>query len=129
MFLTSSTYANITLSAATQGAVAQARMLGGSIGLAIATIVLNRNFTAELSSILTPTELSNLRQSLSTLLQLQPTQQLAVTKVFANSFNDQLRICTYIAAVGVLASLSTWTRVPARRRGQEKAAAEAVEGV
>ncbi len=74
--------------AAIQGAVLQARILGGSIGLAIAIIVLNHNFTTHLSSVLSSSELSNLRQSLSTILQLQPSQQLAVTKVFASSFND-----------------------------------------
>jgi hypothetical protein len=40
-------------------------------------------------------------------------QQAAVATVFSNSFNEEMRVCTYLSAVGVIVALFTWQRNPA----------------
>jgi hypothetical protein len=102
----------IIFTAAAQGIVSQARVLGGSIGLAVATIVFNRKLAHSLGGSLSSTALHNLQQSLSTIANLPPEEQAAVVKVYAQSFNDQLRICTYVSAFGVVAALCTYQRNP-----------------
>ena len=87
-------------------------MLGGSIGLAVTTIVFNRNLVGTLSGSLTPAALHNLQQSLSTISDLPPEQQLEVVEVYAKSFNQQMRIATYVSAFCVIAALCTWQKNP-----------------
>jgi hypothetical protein len=109
--------------AASQGMVTQARALGGTIGLAVATIVFNRNLAGSFGSSLTPTALQNLQQSLSTISKLPQQQQAAVVKVYALSFNQQMRIATYISAFGVIAALCTYQKNPvnvSERKKKEK---------
>jgi hypothetical protein len=96
-----------------QGAIGQARVLGGNVGLAIATIIFNQRVAADLSESLSATQLENLQQSLSTISSLDLSQQAAVAMVFSNSFNEQMRVCTYLSAVAVIVALFTWQRNPA----------------
>ena len=53
-----------------------------------------------------------LRQSLNYIPLLTLAQQYAVAQTFAKSFNDQLRYCTYVAAVCLVISLFTFSRHP-----------------
>lgn len=61
-------------------------------------------------------------QTSSALLEyLTPEQITAVRDVFSSSFNASLRVCTYVAAAGLAASLLTWQRHPpsvARRKAE-----------
>jgi hypothetical protein len=99
--------------ASAQGAIGQARVLGGNIGLAIATTIFNWRVAADLPETLNATQLDNLQQSLSIISSLDPSQQMAVAIVFSNSFNEEMRICTYVSIVAVIVSLLTWERNPA----------------
>ena len=90
----------------------QARIFGGAIGLAASTIILNIRFVDELQGVLTSEQLIGLRQSLNYIPLLTPAQQYAVALTFAKSFNDQLRYCTYVAAVCLVISLFTFSRHP-----------------
>ena len=90
----------------------QARILGGAIGYASSTILLNLRLAHDLQGILTPSQLTYLRQNLSEIDDLDPGQQLAVVLSIARSFDDQLRICTYLAAACVVVSLFTFSRHP-----------------
>jgi hypothetical protein len=115
---------NNTRQAASQGIVTQARALGGTIGLAVATIVFNRNLAGTLGSSLTSAALHDLQQSLSTISKLPQEQQAAVVNVYAQSFNQQMRIATYISVFGFIAALCTYQRNPvniseARQREKE----------
>jgi hypothetical protein len=74
--------------------------------------------------------LHNLQQSLATIADLPPQEQAAVVKVYAQSFNDQMRICTYVSAFGVLAALFTFQRHPidiATVKRRQEAGQEAVQ--
>jgi hypothetical protein len=88
--------------------------------LSIATIIFNSNLAKSLSGSLSASELKNLQQSLSTLSSLKPEQQFAVGNVFASSFNDQMRVCTYISAFTVLAALGTLQKTPRQPGDKEK---------
>jgi hypothetical protein len=90
--------------ASAQGAIGQARVLGGNIGLAIATIIFNKRVAADLSESLSPTQLENLQQSLSTISNLDLSQQAAVATVFSNSFNEEMRVCTYVSVAALAES-------------------------
>jgi hypothetical protein len=87
-------------------------MLGGSIGLAVATIIFNGNLAKSLGDTVTPTELHSLQRSLSTISRLTPKQRAAVIKIYADSFNDQMEMCTYVSIFCLLAALATWQRKP-----------------
>ncbi|KAF2433345.1 putative MFS multidrug transporter [Tothia fuscella] len=98
--------------AAAQGVVSQTRVLGDSIGLSIATIVFNADLSKGLSSQLSTSELQSFHRSLSTISSLDPGQRAAVIQVYAESFNKQVRICTYVAIFGLLAAIATWQKHP-----------------
>jgi len=116
------TFTTVTIIASTEskfadysialGAVNQARIFGGTIGLAASTIILNTRLVNELQGVLSESQLINLRQSLNYIPSLDPAQQLAVAQTFAKSFNDQLRDCTYVAAACVVISLFTYSSHP-----------------
>jgi hypothetical protein len=96
-----------------QGAIGQARVLGGSIGLAIATIIFNHNISTQLPVVLSPSQLSSLEQSITTIYGLDTEQQGRVATVFASSFSTQMRVCTYLAAAAVVTAAFTWQKNPA----------------
>nr|POE88313.1 efflux pump fus6 [Quercus suber] len=98
--------------AVAQGLVNQARVLGGAIGLSIATIIFNSLATSQLAGVLTPDELSQLLKSPQTAYQFPLDKQIAVREVFGHSFNKQLRVCMYIAAVSFVVSLLGFSRHP-----------------
>jgi hypothetical protein len=99
--------------ASLQGAIGQARILGGSIGLAIATIIFNHDIAADLADTLSPIQLSNLQQSITTIFDLEPQQQANVAEVFADSFNKQLRVCMYLSAAALVVAIFSWQKNPA----------------
>ncbi|KAL8699912.1 MAG: hypothetical protein Q9201_005739 [Fulgogasparrea decipioides] len=99
--------------AAAQGALAQARILGGSIGLSVATIVLNNKLNSSLSGVLDAAKIKSLKQSLDTMSDLSPVNQGLVAQVYKNSFNEQMRICTYLSAAALLAAIATYQKHPA----------------
>ena len=96
-----------------QGALGQARILGGTIGLSVATIIFNHNIATDLPGILSPTQLTNLQQSITTIFDLEPQQQVKVAEAFADSFNKQMRFCMYLSAVAVVVALFTLQKNPA----------------
>lgn len=90
----------------------QARILGGTIGLACSTIILNIRFGTELSGSLSAAQIKGLRQTLEEISSLTIPQQVDVQKAFAYAFTDQFRICTYLAAATLVISLLTFSRHP-----------------
>lgn len=101
-----------TLLASLQGAIGQARILGGSIALSLATIIFNHNIAIDLPGILSPTQLSSLQQSITTIFDLEPQQQIRVAEVFAKSFNNEMRLCMYLSVVALVVALLTWQKNP-----------------
>ena len=99
--------------AAAQGALNQARVLGGSLGLSVATIVLNKKLRNGLNGVLDSVQIKSLEQAFNTISTLSPTAQNLVADLYTNAFNEQMRICTYLSAVALLAAISTYQKNPA----------------
>lgn len=96
--------------AAAQGSVNQARFLGGTLALAITTIVLNRKLTHNLQGVVSEALIQQIRRSLSSVELLAPGEKLIVAKAFAEAFSQQLRICTYVSIGATVVSIATWTK-------------------
>lgn len=99
--------------AAAQGALSQARILGGSIGLSMSTIVLNNKLNNGLAGVLDPARIKSLEQSLNNISTLSPANQGLVAQMYTDAFNEQMRICTYLSAAAVLAAITTYQKNPA----------------
>ena len=103
-------------------------MLGGSIGLSMATIVLNNKLSTGLAGILDPARIKSLEQSLNNISTLNPSDQALVVQTYTDAFNAQMRICTYLSAVALLAAIATYQKNPASvARLREKQNAMAAE--
>lgn len=107
-----------------QGLIAQARIVGGTLGVAMGSAIFG-NHLASLTSILTPEQITTLYRNPGYAATLGVQQQIAVRQAFASSFDQSLRICTYIAAVSLVVSLFVWQRHPPsiqERKAQQEAA-------
>ncbi|KAF5675241.1 multidrug transporter [Fusarium heterosporum] len=78
--------------ASAQGAVAQARVLGGCIGLAVCTVIFNSHVNEYLKSNLTPIQLGSLHRSPLTSLQLPANLQDLVKDVYAGAFAQEIKV-------------------------------------
>ncbi|KAG4435971.1 hypothetical protein IFR05_008552 [Cadophora sp. M221] len=102
-----------------QGIIAQARVLGGSIGIAASTAILSKMQHRYLASILTPSQLSTLESSSHT---LNDTQLLAVRKAYSTTFSESMKVCAAVSGACVLATLITFRKKPIvimERRGEQ----------
>ncbi|EED18637.1 efflux pump antibiotic resistance protein, putative [Talaromyces stipitatus ATCC 10500] len=99
-------------SASAQGLMSQARLLGGNISLAIATIVLNQNLISDLRGVVPADEIDSLRHSLLAMTLLTPEQAETVRRPFANAFVTQLDINMGITGLALICVLGTWQRHP-----------------
>lgn len=87
--------------------MAQARVLGGSIGIASSTAILGAMQRSELKGIVTPEQLSTLQISART---MTPAQLHAVRQAYSDSFSEGMKVCAAISAACVLACLLTYRR-------------------
>lgn len=98
--------------AVAQGAVAQARVFGGAVGIALCTIIFNHRVHHSLSDRLDPDDLQALHHSPTITSYLPPESQKLVRSIYALAFTDDILIMIGISALGVLASLLTLERDP-----------------
>ncbi|EED14464.1 MFS multidrug transporter, putative [Talaromyces stipitatus ATCC 10500] len=98
--------------ASAQGLMSQGRLLGGNLGLAIATVVLNQQLVSDLSGIVPSDELDNLRHSLLAMSSLTAQQAAVVRQAFADAFKTQLVINMGVAGAAFVFSMYTWERHP-----------------
>jgi hypothetical protein len=92
--------------------MSQGRLLGGNIGLAIATIVLNQQLISDLSGIVPSDELDNLRHSLLAMSSLTAQQAEVVRQAFADAFKTQVVINIGVAGAAFVFAMCTWERHP-----------------
>ncbi|KAL6229037.1 pectate lyase superfamily protein-domain-containing protein [Aspergillus navahoensis] len=96
--------------AVAMGAVAQFRVMGGCIGIAIATAVAIGYLQSHLQQVLGPEELRAVLQSAAELSALSSTDQGLVRGAFSASYNLQMKILAGFAGGQVLASLLMWQK-------------------
>lgn len=89
------------------GALTQARNLGGSIGLAICTNILNDKVKSE-STFLSPQQLGSLLQSAETIKTLPPNVQERVRQIYGTGYNKEMQALTAFGGAAVLATLLMW---------------------
>lgn len=98
--------------AAAQGAVAQARVLGGCIGLSICTVVFNSHVNRLLKSELSAEQLVQIHRSPIAGLQFPDEKQDLVRSVYSGAFTEETRLMIVMCAVMVAASLFTLEKNP-----------------
>ena len=84
--------------------------MGGAIGLAIATSVLNSYVKSHLSHFLNQTQVDSLLQTSAALADLTPELQGLVKSVFAEGYNIQMKILCGLAAAQIPGSLIMWQK-------------------
>lgn len=87
-----------------QGLISQARILGGTLGVAMGSAVFG-NHISGLTNVLSPSEISILYRNPSFIATLDLRQQVAVREAFAASFNQSLYICLFISVSSLLLSI------------------------
>ncbi|KAK2614422.1 hypothetical protein N8I77_001252 [Diaporthe amygdali] len=137
MFTT--TEAPIAEHAPAQGIIAQSRMLGGSIGIAMSSAILAVEQRKHLAGMVPSSVVSSLGNGHPTII---PLQGAAVRKAYNDSFTQTMEVCAIIAGVGVLLTVGTYRRnrgsledqrdeqirTENERRGAEKGAATGIVG-
>ncbi|KAI1473664.1 MFS general substrate transporter [Daldinia eschscholtzii] len=98
--------------AVAQGAIAQARVFGGAIGIAVCSIMFNRKVTVELGDKMNTEDLAALHRSPTIASWLPEELKLDVRSVYASAFASDINIMIGIAAAGVVASAFTYERRP-----------------
>ncbi|KAM0164036.1 hypothetical protein ACHAPG_000786 [Botrytis cinerea] len=91
-------------------AVLQFRTMGGAIGLAIVTTVMNRYIKTHLSEILTPNQVHDILRSTESLVLLPPSALRPVTETFARGFNLQMRILIGTSVAQIPFSMLVWRK-------------------
>lgn len=103
--------------AAAQGAVAQARVFGGALGLAICTVLFNERVQSALGpgsgSGFSEHDLEQIHRSPLTLVTLPADLRDQVREVYLLGFRDQMMTMTIVAVLAVLVSVGTHRREPA----------------
>jgi len=99
-------------SAAAQGLLSETRILGGNVGLAVSTIILNARLSHDLKDVLSPQQLLAIQNSLNSIALLDPVQQAAVQRTFARAFQTQFWVCIGIGALAALTGVFLWQRHP-----------------
>ncbi|KAL7962558.1 major facilitator superfamily domain-containing protein [Trichoderma compactum] len=110
--VTSISTAESSEKATAQGAVAQARVLGGSIGLSICTVIFNIHVNRYLEGHLTEAQLESLHRSPLSGLQLPVDQRDLVKTVYAGAYSEEIKILACICSIMVVAALFTLERHP-----------------
>lgn len=98
--------------ASAQGAVAQARVLGGCVGLSLCTIIFNNHANNQLSGRLTAHELDMLHRSPLSGLQLPHKLREMVREVYIGAFGREIEVIGLACAVMVVISLCTLEKHP-----------------
>ncbi|CAD6444310.1 497df385-445e-4097-bfd8-b7a1fd65287b [Sclerotinia trifoliorum] len=96
------------------GGVTQMRILGGAIGVAIATSLLNNTVVSTLADILPAETVSHLLQNLSSMSSLSSHDQAVVQSAFAHGYHKQLAMILGFCAAEVFAIGLMWERTPRR---------------
>ena len=97
---------NIDLAVA-QGAVAQARVLGGCLGITVGTLVFNQLVQEQLSLELDHPQLDAIHRSPMAIFSLPTDLQPLVTRVYVSAFTSQMLGLLIVSIIGFFISLGT----------------------
>lgn len=92
------------------GSVAQFRVMGGVIGLAIVIAVFNNTIKSNLAQDLSPDQVHSLLQAASSVTSLPAEIQRMTRDVFADGYNLQMKILAGLAAAQIPSSIAMWQK-------------------
>lgn len=98
--------------AVTMGAITQVRVLGGTIGVAVAHAILNGQVRRDLREVLGEKMLAALLRSAAEIEQMTDEQALATRECYGIAFNAQARIMMYFTAASLLVTLFAFRKRP-----------------
>ncbi|KAI9662563.1 MAG: hypothetical protein M1821_008730 [Bathelium mastoideum] len=98
--------------AVTMGALTQIRVLGGTLGLAICSSVLNNHVSSKLRTTIGPIELQKISDSASNINSLTKQQQKLVRVAFADGYSLQMHVVAGFSGLVFLVSFLMWERHP-----------------
>lgn len=113
--------------ASAQGAVSQARVLGGCIGLSVCTVVFNDHVNKYPDDHLSDKQLDDLHRTPLSGLQLPLDLRDLVKDVYGGAFAQEIKIMVLVCAVMVLVSLFSLERHPAPLEQMTTATKEQLE--
>ncbi|KAL9133605.1 MAG: hypothetical protein Q9175_005217 [Cornicularia normoerica] len=90
------------------GAVNQFRMMGGAIGLAIATSVFNGYLRSHLSATVSPQQMANTLPLAAEISKLDQDVQLTAREIFGQGYDLHMKILSGFGAAQIPASLLMW---------------------
>jgi len=95
-----------------QGTVAQCRILGGAIGIAVSTVVMNNHIKTALTRLLDPQALSDLYISPFNIIDYGLEVEIAFRESYIKAFAQDLRIGMYVACAALVCALFSWQKTP-----------------
>ncbi|KAJ5626428.1 MFS general substrate transporter [Penicillium herquei] len=98
--------------AVAMGAIAQFRIMGGAIGLAIATAIQHSYLRSHLSQSLTSGVIETILQSTSAIATLPTDSQTLVRETYAASYNMQMKFLAGMAGAQVITAITMWKKNP-----------------
>ncbi|UNI24085.1 hypothetical protein JDV02_009861 [Purpureocillium takamizusanense] len=112
--MTSVLAADPSVRASAQGAIAQARVFGGCVGLSICTVMFNAHVNHDLSGggVLTWAQVKDLLRSPLSSLRLPEDLRRRVTGVYVAAFEQEVDVMMAVCAAMVIVSLFTLERHP-----------------
>lgn len=99
----------LTVLAVFVGALTQARILGGCIGLAVCTNILNDKVKS-MSTFLSPQQLRSLLQSAETINTLPANLQERVRQIYSTGYNKEMQALTAFGGAAIIATLLMWEK-------------------
>lgn len=101
------------------GSATQIRVLGGTIGLAICSVLLRSYVTSRTSELLTPDQQAAMLQSFQTVGRLAPELQVRIREVYADGYSQVMRVMLYFCIASLLSLLLLFERNPRRLQTSE----------
>ncbi|PYH89868.1 hypothetical protein BO71DRAFT_388742 [Aspergillus ellipticus CBS 707.79] len=98
--------------AITMSAVTQVRVLGGTIGISIGQVLITHFVNQDLTGVLSASEMTALRTSVSSVSSFAPAKQAVVTEVYGRALNAQIKMVLYITAACWGFGLGTFKKRP-----------------
>lgn len=96
--------------ATSSGSLLQFRVLGGALGLAYGSAIMNNYLPSHLAKILGPERLASILQSTQNIQSLPPPLKEVTVAAFAHSYNFQMKVNAGFSALQVLAVLILWKK-------------------
>ncbi|KAK9779911.1 putative Major facilitator superfamily (MFS) profile domain-containing protein [Seiridium cardinale] len=105
--------------AVAQGAIAQARVFGGALGITICMIIVNKHIQTGLGDELGSSDMSALQRDPVTISYFPPDIQALVRKTYAGAFTNDIKVMIGVTAVGLLVSLFSFEVDPPLMPGHQ----------